>query len=292
MSPLITPTALSQKLELQGKASGNAVVVLDCRFDLAAPDSGLAQYREGHIPGAHYAHLDRDLSGPLSEGRGRHPLPEPEALAERLGRWGITATTSVVCYDGAGGGIAARAWWLLRWLGHRDVSVLDGGWSAWCANALPVETSALQPTPAAAYPWTQQALTVESDEVLDNIDSANFLLVDARAAARFRGAEEPIDPVAGHVPGAINRPFTDNLTADGCFKNPEALQAEWRALLGGKPCVAMCGSGVTACHHLLALEIAGFTETLGASHGVPKVRLYPGSWSEWIRDPKRPIARD
>lgn len=291
MSPLITPAALYQRLKLQGQVSGNEVVVLDCRFDLAAPDAGHARYRESHIPGAHYAHLDRDLSGPLSPHRGRHPLPEPEDFAERAGRWGITTAARVVCYDDAGGAMAARAWWLLRWLGHRDVCVLDGGWSAWCAHAFPTDAHPSSTSPAASYPWTRQALTAGSDEVCDNIDTADFLLVDARAAARFRGAEEPIDPVAGHVPGAVNRPFTENLTADGRFKSPGALRAEWKALLGDKPCVAMCGSGVTACHHVLAFEIAGLAANPEASHGRPNMRLYPGSWSEWIRDPERPIAR-
>lgn len=274
MSPLITAHALAQQLDAN-------TVVLDCRFDLADSAAGFARYQDGHIPGACYAHLDRDLSSPITPDSGRHPLPAPQALAERLGQWGIGPTTSVVCYDDAGGAFAARAWWLLRWLGHDAVSVLDGGWAAWCDNGYAVETGSKTKPSDTGYSIDLKPLMVSSDEVLANIDQPRFLLIDARAANRFAGNDEPIDPIAGHVPGAMNRPFTDNLAGNGCFKSSAELQQEWSALLQGQPCVAMCGSGVTACHHLLALEVAG----------LPAGRLYPGSWSEWIRDPTRPVAQ-
>lgn len=252
--------------------------VVDCRFDLADPERGRTQYLAGHVPGARYAHLERDLSAAPRPGGGRHPLPEPQVLAATLGRLGAAPGIQVVAYDDAGGAFAARLWWLLRYMGHDAVAVLDGGWQAWLAAGGPVETGEVS---AAAATFTGAP---RGECVVDAADVASApLLVDARDARRYRGEYEPIDPVAGHIPGARNRPYTDNLAADGRFKPVPDLRAEFAAVLGGTPAAAAvfyCGSGVTACHDLLALAHAG----LGTA------RLYPGSWSEWCSDPRRPVA--
>ena len=276
MSSLIDAQSLMAKLEQQA-----SLVLLDCRFDLANPDAGETAFREAHLPGARYVHLDRDLSSPVSATSGRHPLPTPEALAQRLGEWGIDQHSTVVAYDDAGGAFAARAWWLLRWIGHQEIAVLDGGLANWVAEGGPMSNTATTTDARSAYPLTEPAMALKgAPEILDNIERQQFALIDARAPTRFAGEQEPIDPVAGHVPGALNRPFNDNLTPEGRFKNSDVLREEWIALLQGKPCTAMCGSGVTACHHLLAMDIAGLNP--GA--------LYAGSWSEWIRDPQQPVA--
>ncbi len=259
-------------------------VVLDCRFNLMQPEAGLALYRQGHIPGALYAHLEKDLSSAITSSSGRHPLPDPQQLARRLGEWGIGVDTQVVVYDDMGGAMAARAWWLLRWLGHERVAVLDGGFPAWVATEGAVSDQPVTPVPGDPYPYQLHSdVLVSAETVLANLQTRAFTLLDARNAERFRGEQEPIDPVAGHVPGALSRPLSDSLTASGTFKTAAQLRAEWSALLGDRSpemLVAMCGSGVTACHLLLALEIAG----------LPGARLYAGSWSEWIRDPARPVA--
>jgi thiosulfate/3-mercaptopyruvate sulfurtransferase len=259
-------------------------VVVDCRFDLMDTEAGRRGYREGHIPGARYAHLDQDLSGPPNAGTGRHPLPEPAELARTLGEWGIDGRTQVVVYDGGGGGIAARLWWLLRWLNHPAVALLDGGLRAWRAAGLPLSTELpeLKPavfslTPPDGDGWVDTAF------IEGNVASGANLLLDARAGARFRGEMEPIDPVAGHVPGAVGAPMDDNLDGDGRFLTPAALRQRFESLLAGRSpqtVIHMCGSGVTACHNLLAMEVAGLSGS----------RLYAGSWSEWIRDPARPVA--
>jgi thiosulfate/3-mercaptopyruvate sulfurtransferase len=262
--------------------------VVDCRFDLAATDHGARDYRLGHIPGAVYAHLDHDLSGPITPDTGRHPLPDPQRLGRWVGEIGITPDRQVIAYDDSGGTMAVRLWWLLRWLGHRDVALLDGGWQAWQQSGLPSESDPVSPSSAAVYPGTPDPSQVVETETLvawcEQRD-VSITLIDARTAERFNGEAEPIDPVAGHIPGAINRPLQENLDADGRFKSPEDLRRLYLGTLGGRPpasVVAMCGSGVTACHNLLAMEIAGL------SGG----RLYAGSWSEWIRDPARPVATD
>lgn len=256
-------------------------VVFDCRFDLGDPGAGERAYERGHVPGAVYAHLDRHLAAPAGAG-GRHPLPGPERLAEWLGRAGVDSTSQVVAYDDSGGAFAARLWWLLRWLGHEAVAVLDGGWGAWRRAAGPVARG------GAVYPQRAGRFRVHAD-CLPTVSAAALtsattgLLVDARSPERFRGEHEPVDPVAGHVPGAVNRPFTANLDETGFWHTPAALRADWEPLLaaaGSRPLAVMCGSGVTACHHVLALAHAGHS---GAA-------LYPGSWSEWIRDPARPVA--
>ncbi|HEX3913904.1 MAG TPA: sulfurtransferase [Steroidobacteraceae bacterium] len=273
--------------ELVGKP---ATAVIDCRFDLADPGSGRRAYLAGHIPGARHADLNQDLSGPVTAGSGRHPLPAPAELAATLQRLGIRQNFQVVAYDDSAGAFAARAWWLLRWMGHGSVVVLDGGFKAWVAagGALESGPGGAEPTPARGA--GQSAPSVDASAVLDaaeveaRLKEPGFLLVDARAPERFAGTVEPIDAVAGHVAGAVNQPFSANLGADGRFLPAAALQHLWQMRLAGKnptQVAAMCGSGVTACHNLLSLEIAGLR---GA-------KLYAGSWSEWIRDPKRPIAR-
>lgn len=258
-----------------------APVLLDCGFDLADPAAGERAHAAGHLPGAQYVHLDRDLSGAKLPGRGRHPLPERAAFAASAGRWGIAPGVPVVCYDAQGGPYAARAWWLLRWLGHDAVAVLDGGLAAWTAAG-----GALVTTPAVAgerapYPAGAPAMpTVDADTLLAQLGRVR--VVDARAAERFRGDVEPLDPVAGHIPGATNRFFKDNLGADGRFKSAAALRAEFEAwATPAEQVVHQCGSGVTACHNLLAMAHAGYSG----------MRLYPGSWSEWCSDAARPVAR-
>lgn len=271
---------------LRAALTGRMPVLLDCRHDLADPQAGRRAFAEGHLPGAHHVDLATDLSGPVTATSGRHPLPDRAALAARLGALGVTADRQVICYDAGDGSFAARAWWLLRWLGHDAVAVLDGGFAAWTAASLPIAGGDEQPARAGAPALPLRAPLVQSvdaDEVLRSLGDARRLLVDARAAERFRGEHEPIDPVAGHIPGAVNRPFKANL-GDGHFKPAGLLAAEWQALLHGRPVEALivyCGSGVTACHHLLALAHAG----------MPGARLYAGSWSEWCRDAARPVER-
>ena len=275
-------TTLITAATLQAHLDDPDWVVVDCRFNLADPAAGRRAYQAGHIPGARYAHLDEDLSAPVTATTGRHPLPDPARLAATLGAWGIGPGTQVLAYDDLGGMLAAaRLWWLLRWLGHTAVAVLDGGLPAWTRAGLPLSTDV--PVIAArtfiARPDDRLWLTVEQVQGLP----AHELLLDARGAARYRGEMEPIDPVVGHIPGALNLPTESNLAADGCFLPAAALRARFAALLGERPAarvVHSCGSGVTACHNLLAMEVAGLSGS----------RLYAGSWSEWIRDPQRPVA--
>lgn len=265
------------------------VAILDCRFELGAPRAGHEAYLRGHVPTARYIDLERDLSSPVTASSGRHPLPRPERLAARLGELGVGADTQVIVYDEQSGAFAARAWWLLRWLGHERVALLDGGFRAWLAGG-GASAAGEEPAPdvslpsPALVPRAHSRPVVSTGEIIEALAHGRRLLVDARAAERFSGEVEPIDPVAGHVPGAVNHPFGSNLDADGRFLPAAELERRWRATLAGfapAAAIAMCGSGVTACHNLLALEIAGLS---GAA-------LYPGSWSEWIRDPARPVAR-
>ncbi|WP_101925308.1 MULTISPECIES: sulfurtransferase [Luteimonas] len=261
--------------------------IVDCRFSLAAgggaADAGEAAYREAHIPGAVYAHLDRDLSGSHGPSLGRHPWPSADAFGATLARWGVTPSTQVVAYDDGDSAFASRLWWLLRTFGHARVAVLDGGWAAWRASALPVTARVDAPAPVAVSGAFDENRLVRDASALQAHLDAGGLLLDARAAARFRGEVEPIDPRAGHVPGAINRAYADNLH-DGRFKSSAVLATEFDALLGTRHApvdvVAMCGSGVTACHHLLAMAHV-------ARDGG---RLYAPSWSGWINDPTRPVA--
>jgi thiosulfate/3-mercaptopyruvate sulfurtransferase len=284
---LIEPAELAASLT---HAAGQWAV-LDCRFDLARPEWGKAAYAAGHVPSALYAHLDHDLSGPISPATGRHPLPSPDRLAETFGRWGIDASVQVVAYDQGNGAYASRLWWLLRWAGHQNVAVLNGGFAAWQQASLPIETTQTpaQPRKFTFRPGDEKVVSTAELEraVLDGtLASGAAVLVDARAADRFAGQNETIDPVAGHIPGARNHPFALNVDAHGRFLPAADLRERWSATLGTGAArrgavIAMCGSGVTACHNLLALEIAG----LSGAH------LYAGSWSEWIRSPEHPVAK-
>jgi len=263
------------------------LLVVDCRFDLADPDAGGKAWAAGHLPGARYAHLDHDLASPIGATTGRHPLPNPDAFIRFVGGLGVGPETRVVCYDQGGGAIAGRLWWLLRYFGHGKAAVLDGGFAAWSAMSGPLETEASgENSPASAklfHPHRVYAGAVDVETLQRELEAGACLLLDARSEDRFRGDAEPIDAAAGHVPGASNRPFTDNLDARGRFNRAEKLRTEFQTLLGDRDptrVIHMCGSGVTACHNLLAMEHAG----------LPGSRLYVGSWSEWIREPDRPIA--
>jgi thiosulfate/3-mercaptopyruvate sulfurtransferase len=282
----MTYTTLISAADLLPLVEAGSVVLFDCEFDLAAPEAGRATYAQGHLPGARYLHLDADLSSTPSGTNGRHPLPEPAVFEAKMRAAGLKAGQQVVAYDSAGGPYAARLWWLLRWLGHEAVAVLDGGKAAWVAAGGALEsgepTSATPGDFSAALPDPDS--TVDADQVLANIDRKQWLVIDARTAERWRGEPNPLDPVSGHIPGAGNRFFKDNLDADGRFKAGDALAADWLGVMGAtapEAVVLQCGSGVTACHNALAMEVAG----LGGA------RLYPGSWSEWISDPTRPVER-
>jgi thiosulfate/3-mercaptopyruvate sulfurtransferase len=258
-------------------------VIVDCRFALTDPEAGRRAYAVSHIPGARYAHLNEDLSSPITPTSGRHPLPYPNALAEKLGRWGIDKTNQVVVYDDTFGAMAARLWWLLRWLGHESVALLDGGYPKWQREGRPVTKDFPQATPAQFHPTIDNALWVDAQYVEKQSHESGGLIIDARAEERFRGEIEPLDKVAGHVPGAINMPYEDNLDFSGEFMSDEALREHYLATLGeitSDAVIQMCGSGVTACHNILAMEHAGLS---GA-------KLYAGSWSEWIADSRRPVA--
>ena len=258
-------------------------VVIDCRFDLADPAWGEYAYYRGHIPGAFFAHLDKHLCGAVTRGAGRHPLPDWSRFAALLGQWGVHPTAQVVVYDQHNGSYAARLWWMLRALGHANAAVLDGGWLAWL-RAGGAEDAVVPPLRSGRYAARCGSGWVTTSKLEQELASGDCVLVDARSAVRYRGEQEPIDRVAGHVPGAFNRPYTENLNGNETFRSPAVLRAQWTALLGGRvpgSVVHMCGSGVTACHNLLAMELAGIRGS----------RLYAGSWSEWIRDPRRPVAR-
>ncbi|AZI34813.1 putative sulfurtransferase [Caenibius tardaugens NBRC 16725] len=260
------------------------LLVLDCTFDLTDPAKGRAVYAQGHIPGASYVDLEEDLSGQPDGANGRHPLPDRAAFAQHMRRLGLNSGQQVIAYDGNGGHFAARLWWMLRWLGHDAVAVLDGGTAVWQAAGFTLEPGS---TPAPdAGDFTPGAplvgAVVSADQVLANIASGEFVVIDARDPARFRGEPHPLDTVSGHIPGARNRFLRDNFDADGKFLSPDRLAAAFRAVLDGAPpekAVMQCGSGVTACSNALAMEIAGLR---GAG-------LYPGSWSEWTADPARPV---
>jgi thiosulfate/3-mercaptopyruvate sulfurtransferase len=278
---------LIESPELAAHISDTDWVVLDCRFELARPEWGANAYAEAHVPNAIYAHLDRDLSSPVTSTSGRHPLPRAEAFAATLDRWGIDENVQVVAYDQSNGAYASRLWWLLRWVGHIRVAVLNGGFAAWQQAGLPVGKQPGVRQPRRFTPNRAQAgvvSTVELERILGagQLATGERTLIDARSADRFAGQNETIDPVAGHVPGASNHPFAHNLDAQGRFLPVHVLRSKWLETLRGQApatAIAMCGSGVTACHNLLALEVAG----------LPGAQLYAGSWSEWIRDAARPI---
>ena len=257
--------------------------VFDCRFDLARPAYGRAAYADEHVPGAIFADLNTDLSAPATATSGRHPLPAPEEFAARLRAWGVNADSRVVAYDDSNGAYAARLWWMLRWLGHDEVAVLDGGMRRWLQLGLPLTEDVPAPAPGNFVARPRPGMAVAAADVLSASTSPAVRILDARAPERYRGEVEPIDQVAGHVPGARNHPFGMSLDSQGRFQPPQVLRDTLAASLGGvapESTIVYCGSGVTACHVLLALEHAGLA---GA-------RLYPGSWSEWSRDPSRPVA--
>ncbi len=277
-------TTLIPVAELARRLDDAQWVVCDCRHDLGDVELGRRAYREAHIPGARFLHLDDDLSGPRTGHNGRHPLPDPRALAIRLGECGIGNDMQVVAYDASVCFYATRLWWMLRWLGHTHAAVLDGGWQAWMENGHPATVDLPAVRPARFVARVQEHLAVDARFVLQHLDGAEVCVLDARSADRFRGENEVLDPVGGHIPGAVNRFFRDNIDAAGRFKPPEVLQGELQHVLGARApaqVIHQCGSGVTACHNLLAMEHAGLSGS----------RLYPGSWSEWVSDPSRPVAR-
>jgi thiosulfate/3-mercaptopyruvate sulfurtransferase len=274
---LIQAEALAERL------GDSRLRIFDCRFDLARPDSGRERYLDQHLPGAMYADLNRDLAAPATARSGRHPLPPPATFEARLRAWGVNTGSLVVAYDDGNGAYAARLWWMLRWLGHDEVVVLDGGMRRWLALGLPLDEEVPVPPRAGDFvARLRPECAVDAATVLEAARDATARVLDVRAPERYRGEVEPIDAVAGHVPGARNHPFTASLDAQGRFLPPDELRRQLTASLDGVPAdrtIAMCGSGVTACHLLLALEHAGL---VGA-------RLYPGSWSEWSSDPSRPV---
>lgn len=266
------------------QARGTPLRLLDCGFELADPQAGQRAYDAGHIPGARHVNLEHALSGAKTGRNGRHPLPGRETFAETLTRLGLDAGMQVVAYDNAGGMFAARLWWMLRWAGHGAVAVLDGGLAAWKAAGRALSNEPAPPLPPGDFRLRPPSVaTVSMDEVRANLEDQGRLVIDARAPDRFRGENETLDPVGGHIPGARNRLFKDNLGPDGRFKAAALLRREFDAITGGRPAeqlISQCGSGVTACHNLLAMEVAGLR---GAA-------LYPGSWSEWSALPGLPIA--
>ncbi len=258
-------------------------IIIDCRFSLADTEAGFKAYRHGHIPNARYADLDKDLSSTITDFTGRHPLPNFITLVKKLGTWGVDNNSQVIVYDDTSGAFAGRLWWLLRCLSHENVAVLDGGYKHWQKLHLPVTTTlpTVKSSVFRAYPSGNTGLTAL--DVENGLAQKAICLLDARTTERYRGEQEPIDSVAGHIPGAVNRPFQSNLDSNGLFLSAEALRNQFKMLIGDKnpqQVVHMCGSGVTACHNLLAMEVAGLAGS----------KLYPGSWSEWIRNKNRPKA--
>lgn len=280
LAQLISAEQLAARLKEPG------LRILDCRFALEDPAHGGRCFAGGHVPGAQHVDLERDLSGEVIPGvTGRHPLPRPTDLVATLQALGLNNTNEIVLYDDGPGAFAARAWWLLAWLGKRDgVYLLDGGYRAWCDAHLPVEQDSAPVEAGTFSGQPDDRLTIDAEALMSDLQSPTTALIDARALPRFLGEVEPIDPVAGHIPGAACMPFSENLDASGRFRSPDQLRERFAEQLGDRPVealVAYCGSGVTACHNLFALCLAGY----------PMPRLYPGSWSEWITDPQRPVAR-
>ena len=269
--------------ELAAALGDPQLIIVDVRHDLGDHSLGRRKYDEGHVPGAHFLRVETDLSGPHTGRNGRHPLPTIDAFVATMSALGVDASKQVVAYDGGTSTYSARLWWMLRWLGHRNAAVLDGGFRAWESAGLPTSTEVPERRPARFEPKVSET-PVTLDSLVAHRDEPDYTLVDARGADRFRGENETIDPVAGHIPGSRSRPFTTNLNKDQTFKDIATLREEFAALLAGRApeqIVHTCGSGVTACNNLLAMELAGLTGS----------RLYPGSWSEWSSDPERPIAR-
>ncbi len=278
-------TTLITTAQLASQLANPDWAIVDCRFSLADGERGRHAYARAHIPGAIYAHLNDDLSGPVTPGvTGRHPLPDIAEMTACFSAWGIDRSVQVIAYDDSGGSIAARLWWLLRWLGHAAVAVLDGDWRKWQQEDRAV-SAAIEARPARSFvAQARSDLLITTAEIENNLQQPGFTLFDSRTADRYRGENETIDPIAGHIPGAISAPYPDNLTPDGTFRSDEELRARFTRLLGATPVeqtAFYCGSGVTAAHNLLALKQVGLGEA----------RLYVGSWSEWITNPNRPIEK-
>ncbi len=273
---IITPKQLEPHLEEVNWA------IFDCRFDLVQPSWGEEHYLSEHIPGAVYVHLDHNLSARKTGTNGRHPLPDIEVIAEYFSGLGIGDGTQVIVYDSRGGGIAARLWWMLKHMGHEAAAVLDGGFPEWKRLELPVRASREARVPRLFKPRLNPELKVVAEEILERMSQGSSLLIDSRAPERYRGEEEPFDPIAGRIPGAVNRFWQTNLDTDGRFRDPEVLRTEFDLLIGDNApsdTIVYCGSGVTGCHNVLSMTYAG----------LKGVRLYAGSWSEWSSDPSRPI---
>ena len=280
----MTLTTLVSSAELTERLGRDTLVIVDCRFMLDDVEWGAREYATRHIPGAVYAHLDRDLSGAKTGVNGRHPLPPTDELIETFSRLGIAGNVQVVAYDQNNGMYASRLWWMLRWMGHTGVAVLDGGFAKWIAEERPTSSGAERNTRAQFAGSPGADAMVDADTVATLTSNAEWRLIDARAPERFRGDVEPIDKVAGHIPGAVDHFFQQNLTAEGTYRSPAELRVALAAIIGevrSDHVVCYCGSGVTACHNMLALEHAGI-------HGA---KLYPGSWSEWSSDPLRPVSQ-
>ncbi len=270
--------------ELKKELENPKIAVMDCRFDFENTDQAYQEYLEGHIPGAIYIHLDRDLASEVIPGiTGRHPLPSSKDFCERLSSWGIDETIQVVAYDNKGGALAARIWWMLRWLGHKNAAVLDGGWDRWVAGKNPVESKESKREPS-VFSAEEHPEYIVNLQYVDQIrKDPDYLLIDSRSAERYWGLKETIDPIAGHIPGAITAPYVENLSEEGLFLDNSLLKERFQLMLGELPpeqVVFYCGSGVTAAHNILTMVHIGYD--------MPQ--LYPGSWSEWILDPNRPIA--
>jgi len=276
-------TNLISATNLNPHINDNNWIIFDCRFSLADADAGAQAYRKGHLPNARYVHLNKDLSSAVTDLTGRHPLPNFSLLAKKLGLWGVSNQSQIVVYDDAGGAFAGRFWWLLRCMGHEKVAVLDGGIQQWQKQGYALSTILPTPKAAAFRVYLDESRWLAAAQVRDQLATKAIKLVDARTPERFRGEQEPIDPVAGHIPGALNRPFQLNLGSDGRFLPADQLRRQFIQLLADTPptqTVHACGSGVTACHNLLAMEHAGLNGS----------KLYAGSWSEWIRDKNRGVA--
>ena len=277
-------TTLIPAAELAAHMDDPHWIIFDCRHDLADTEMGRRGYAQSRVPGAHFLHVDDDLSGTKTGANGRHPLPDTARFCARLACAGMSHDKQVVAYDASGGYYAARLWWMLRWLGHGHAAVLDGGWDAWRQAGLEVTAAASTIVPG-TFNGIARDQTVDAGQILGQLNQSQLCVVDARSPDRFRGENETLDPVGGHIPGALNRFFKNNLAADGRFRPAAELRREFTDLLGARSpaqVVHQCGSGITACHNLLAMEIAGLSGS----------RLYPGSWSEWCSDPGRPLARE
>jgi thiosulfate/3-mercaptopyruvate sulfurtransferase len=257
--------------------------IFDCRFLLKDPEGGLKKFNQGHIPGAQYADMDKDLASPMTATSGRHPLPNPDALINKLAMWGVGNSSQIICYDDMSGAFAARMWWLLKWLGHNNIAVLDGGLDKWTSAGLGVDTNIEKRSPGTFNGQPNNDMWVDIEFVQKELSEDKITLLDARSSERFTAQDSKTDPVAGHVPGALSFPFSGNLTKQGVFLPKDELRQRFASSASSsdsKEAIAMCGSGVTACHNLLAMSVAG----------LPMLRLFVGSWSEWIKDKSRPVA--